>query len=363
MRPALSSAHPFNGYLPTLDGWRCVAILIVLAAHGIDSAIAAVGPALQWLHPIYYQGGFGVNIFFALSGLLITSRLLKEAEQYGRISLRAFYIRRSFRILPAFGAVLGVAALLVALGVLNIPLKDLFRAVFFLTNYSTDPSWYVAHTWSLSLEEHFYLIWPLALCLLGFRKAAWFGALACLLISIWRVSMIHFHIGPAVQWRTDAQLDAILWGAVVACLMRKSPNLLQHWSRPWLVYALVLFVGAGLLGLAWQPHLAHPVRFTQPILLALLLATTVIYPATMLGKILEWPALRWVGQISYSLYLWQQIFITPASVRSKSLGLLQEWPWNIGAVLACAVASYYLIEQPFIALGHRLSKPASEGKY
>jgi peptidoglycan/LPS O-acetylase OafA/YrhL len=362
MKPKISSSHPFNGYLPTLDGWRAVAIIIVLAAHGIDSAIVQVGSALQWLRPIYYYGGFGVNIFFALSGLLITSRLLQEAEQNGRISLSAFYIRRSFRILPAFVTMLAVTALLTAFDILSVSWKDLVRALFFLTNYSTDPSWYVAHTWSLSLEEHFYLIWPLTLSLLGFKKAAWIGALACLLISFWRVAIIHFQIGAAVGWRTDAQLDAILWGAVAACLVRNRSNFFRQPNRAWLVYALLLIIVGSMIALSFQPRLAHLVRFSQPILLSVLLIATVSCPATSLGKVLELPAVRWVGRLSFSLYLWNQLFLAPASATATTMQWLQIFPLNILAVLACAVVSYYLIERPFITLGRRVVKSAIEGR-
>jgi peptidoglycan/LPS O-acetylase OafA/YrhL len=85
-------------------------------------------------------------------------------------------------------------------------------------------------------------------------------------------------------------------------------------------------------------------------------------PDQILGRILEWNWLRWIGRLSYSLYLWQQLFLVPYNNRVSSLGRLQDWPFNLLAALICAVASYYLVERFFIKLGHKLARPVSEGR-
>ncbi len=151
-------------YLPTLDGWRAIAIALVLFTH-----VRLPGGALQQISP---YGAMGVHLFFAISGFLITNRLLED-----RSGLRAFYVRRAFRILPAAFLYLAV---LFALGFVGgwIPLNagQLWASAFFYRNYyvlPADQGWYTGHYWSLSVEEHFYLLWPALLLWLGTRRARW----------------------------------------------------------------------------------------------------------------------------------------------------------------------------------------------
>ena len=345
---------PFNGYLPTLDGWRAVAIFIVIAAHTVPSMIGYFGPSLAWLAPLEHQGGLGVNIFFALSGLLITSRLLEERDRNGGISLKAFYLRRSFRILPPYLVMVGVVGLLTYFGYLAVPGRDFCKALLFVSNYTKDPPWYLAHTWSLSLEEHFYLLWPFSLCWLAPRRAMVVGAVGCVLISGWRVACIHWRIGSVDYWRTDTQLDAILWGAVCACWVRSQSFATQgrRYLSPLLLSGLIVLILGSVVAVNYQPRLAHGVRFLQPILLSLLLATSVLNPQTWLGTLLDRPVLRWVGRLSFSLYLWQQLFTPPPEMAGS---FVQKFPLNLLAMFACATVSYVLIERPMIALGRRLA--------
>ena len=162
-----------SGYIPTLDGWRAIAILMVLVDHALFFGFRASRVALWPVPPAL--GLHGVNLFFALSGFLITSRLLEEWRVTGAISLRGFYIRRAFRILPAALLVLAATATLGLVGLIPVSRMEVLGAVFFFRNYLPGASYpdatgfFTEHYWSLAVEEHFYLAWP-ALLLLTLRK-------------------------------------------------------------------------------------------------------------------------------------------------------------------------------------------------
>jgi peptidoglycan/LPS O-acetylase OafA/YrhL len=165
-------------------------------------------------------GNWGVQLFFALSGFLITARLLEEYDPRGQIRWTEFYLRRAFRILPAAFFAISVLAIL-GLGMHLIPmnLKQLLASVFFYRNYAAS-GWYTAHFWSLAVEEQFYLLWPAILCLVGvsrgMRAAAALGCAA----AAWRLLDTHFdwiaHFQPQLRGdlhRTDYCIGQLFWGA------------------------------------------------------------------------------------------------------------------------------------------------------
>ncbi len=354
LQPVNSSRRSVTGrYLPTLDGWRAVAIAGVMTAHALP---------YHWAK----YGSRGVSIFFGISGFLICSRLLDEHRNSGRIDLGAFYLRRSFRILPPYIGYLGVLAILTAAGIVWVRPSELLACLTFTRNYLPQPQppsgmhqgWYTGHFWSLAVEEHFYLIWPLLLVALGSARARWAVAPLALAIGAWRVIDFRYRFvervlpGVSFYMRTDVSLDGLFWGCWLAlllddprwraCLQRGLTPL--TWSVSLAAYvALVLF----------QPPL-HPVA--EAVLIPILLVGTVLHPETIVGRVLEWEPLRWFGRLSYSLYLWQQLFLLDGPEnRSPALGRLQFLPISLVATFSCAIASFYLIEKPMIRLGHRLS--------
>ena len=360
---------PLSGYLPTLDGWRAVAVLLVIVYHAQESLVRAYGDSATGLHAWLKYGWVGVSIFFGISGILITSRLLEEEQVRGKINLGEFYIRRACRILPPLLLLLVVLATMGIAGWLPVRMIDWFRALLFGSNYGPLPGWYLAHTWSLSVEEHFYVIWPALLVLLGFKRGLVFCLVVVMLMTVWRVADIHWSIVPArfgtSPWRTDTTSDGLLLGAAVACAMQlKEPRRVAVGlaERTWV--APVLMLALALVLVAWSTwgSLQHPMRALLVALIPLLLLATILGARTPVSRVLEWKPLRWIGRISYSLYLWQQVFLVPDHALAKSLGALQAWPYNLGAIVVCSLGSYYLVERPFIALGHRLAKPASEGR-
>lgn len=154
-----------ESHLPSLDGMRAISILMVLGAHSYTARTGQVTPFS------YYFGRLGVFIFFVISGLLITWLLIREREATGAISLKNFYIRRFLRILPVFWLLVLTVSLLKSLHVIGISWLDILRALTFTHNYPLSlqhPAYsvWLDHTWSLSLEEQFYLLWPSLFALL-----------------------------------------------------------------------------------------------------------------------------------------------------------------------------------------------------
>jgi len=350
-----------SGYIPVLDGWRAVAIIGVLICHGCEPLFH---PGGAYSNPLLYRstryGSFGVDIFFGISGFIICSRLLQENRQTGSISLPSFYIRRAFRILPPYLMYLTVVGLLSISGVLVLHRAEWISCLLFLRNYLPErqSSWYLAHFWSLAVEEHFYLIWPGILICFGARRARWVAVSLAMAVAGWRTLDGH------VQWisrtfevgfysRTDIRLDALLWACWMALLIERADwrKTIASWTsaKKWavLVGALACAVSCGLpLAMLWQA-----------MLVPLVLVGTVLQPIKAVSRVLESGAIRWIGRISYSLYIWQQFFLLSSAERRISvLGILQMFPFNVVCVFAAAIASYYLVERPLIGYGYALSR-------
>ena len=351
-------------YIPTLDGWRAVAILAVLVYHGTTSLFYPAGPYPSYeALRVIQAGAKGVDIFFAISGFLICTRLLQEQERHGRISLGGFYLRRVFRILPPFQVYLAVLAVLAGLGVVAVDFREWWAALLMVRNYvgpAETHGWYTGHFWSLSVEEHFYLMWPLLLIALGSRRARVLVVPLALLVPAW-VALHHvvgrpFTLGEA-SMRTDTRLDGLLWGCWAALLYsvpvyrERIRRLLSLWVWGGLVLAVVALV-------RFRPYLSVHL---EALLWPWLLLGTVLNPDWRISRCLELAPVRWVGRLSYSLYIWQQLWLLGEwrETRPFPLGVLQELPLSLVATFACAALSYYLVEQPLIRVGQRVARWAT----
>jgi peptidoglycan/LPS O-acetylase OafA/YrhL len=353
-------AGPLTGYIPTLDGWRAVAVLLVILFH----AVGEQGPA--WLRAFPF-GFLGVDIFFALSGFLICTRLLEEQRRRGHISLSGFYIRRAFRIFPPAWIYLAALAALAGVGALSITRSEMAGCLLLFRNYyPSGQHWYTIHFWSLAVEEHFYFFFPALLAWYGrdIGRARWVVLFLALLVAVVRscdFAILELFKGrlPAGTFfwtRTHVRLDALLWGCFAAMTVERHRERLARWISSPALTVLLFATAAGAffvpLSLTWRS-----------LLLPWMVAGTALRPGTWLGVVLESSPMRWVGRLSYSLYLWQQLFcVGELTNRSEVLAPLQAWPWNAPALFVCAATSYYLIERPLIRLGHRLAKPTSEGR-
>jgi peptidoglycan/LPS O-acetylase OafA/YrhL len=360
----MRAARQRGGYLPTLDGWRAIAIAGVLVDHWTASFFRG-SPWYSFLR----TGPNGVSLFFAISGFLICSRLLEEEQGFGRISLKGFYIRRACRILPAAFTYLGILALLGVSGLLIVTPLEWWSCVWFFRNY-LPPDWirdgwggYTIHYWSLAVEEHFYLLWPALLAFSGRVRARYIAAALASAVALWRWWDFHHQLvnrylpGLLFPSRTDVRLDALLLGCLAALIMAE-PRWLAWLERhfkagAWWV-CLFAYVFAQVI------TRKHDYGWQESALLAMLVAGTVLHPATMVGRILENPAMKWLGRLSYSLYLWQQLFLIPGG--RWPLSILQRFPWNLLLVFLLAWVSYEFVERPMIRLGHRLAPPPTPGR-
>jgi peptidoglycan/LPS O-acetylase OafA/YrhL len=354
------SASKQSSYLPTLDGWRALSIMLVILHHSqIQLNVPILGTLLQSMSN---AGEVGVELFFAISGLLICSRLLEEETRFGQISVKSFYLRRCFRILPAALFYLVVIAILAAFYIIPLSPVDWFGALFFFRNYVMvfeymhhSPlalHWYTGHFWSLSMEEHFYLVLPSVLVIFK-RTRRW--VLLSFIIAVALRRFVAAHVlrnNYQINFRTDTHADALFIPAVIALLLY--PLLRNQAARRWIpAWSFPIFLALEMILLFTTPPLFSALQAT---VIPLLILSTVLHPGSIPGRVLEMKPVRWIGWISYSLYLWQQLFFGNNFVSSPPrLAALREWPINFIALLVCATFSYYLVERPFIRLGHRLS--------
>jgi peptidoglycan/LPS O-acetylase OafA/YrhL len=352
-----------HAYIPTLDGWRSIAILMVLACHARDRLFGIHGILpIAPLDSVLVHGVLGVDVFFGLSGFLITSKLLEEYRQNGAIDLRDFYWRRFFRIFPAAWAYLAIVFVCGLAGVIVVAPHEIQSCLLFWRNYDETLGWYTGQFWSLVVEEHFYLLWPAALVILAPRRARPAAALAALTIALWRnwhaATLFMANIFPKSfpEHRTDTRLDSLLWGCVAALILPQLSRMLlriKFGSMLPIVFASLLV----LLGLLKESGFAASIQsISRPMLIPLMIVSTVVYPNGLIGRFLEVPSMRFVGKISYSLYVWQQPFFILDSAALSGLHVWQYWPAAPLGLAACALASYYFVERPMIRLGSNLRR-------
>jgi peptidoglycan/LPS O-acetylase OafA/YrhL len=348
---------PFSlGHRPALDGIRGFAIAAVLGLHASELLV----------------GGFiGVQVFFVLSGFVITSVLLEEARKTGTINFVNFYARRALRLLPALAAVIAFVVVLA----LVYPhqrwtdhlARDAFSTAFYFANWLytglANKAHPLAHTWSLSVEEQFYLLWPPLLAFLvlrrtGYSALLWVSVGGAIASALWRyVVFDHGHNLFRAYFGTDTRIDAVLAGCAVAVLAYAG----------WLPTdrrvcgAVRAFAVVGCVVIAWVAYFVRPSAhglYSYGFLLvalftAAVIAEVLVSPTGGLARGLSWAPLRRLGVISYGLYLWHLPLLF--AIRS-ALPTASKWvvaPLLIAISLVVAEVSYRFLEQPFLRLKDR----------
>lgn len=341
------------GYRPSLDGLRAFAVLTVMANH----------------YSHFFRGGqVGVDVFFVLSGFLITSLLLEEWTRTSGISLRNFYSRRALRLFPALLALLSVAegfALLRLRGAYFWTVqRSILGALFYAANWmrivdisSMGP---IPHTWSLSVEEQFYLIWPPLLLLLLPRLRKVHIAIALVLMSC-LVAVHRFTLWTGEgSWEriyngTDTRFDELLVGCLASFLFAVGA-FRSRFSREFLRFASLpsaLFVAS----LPFRP-MSHAAMVTYgwaliELSVAILLCWLVSSARNFFHRILELPPLVYTGQISYGLYLWHVPLFS--KIGGSHLPSVLKTCLMFTATFAVAGISHRFIEKPFLRLKSRMS--------
>jgi peptidoglycan/LPS O-acetylase OafA/YrhL len=343
--------------IPSLDGLRAVSILLVILSHSTWYFPAWVETWMPF-HLIVGNGRKGVVVFFVISGFLITTLLMRERERTGTISLARFYFRRSFRIFPPFYVFIAVMAILWAMGIVPEHLPSfLVAATYTWTYYPFAHGYEIAHTWSLSIEEQFYLFWPLAMLFWAQRRKSVQLAIALILTMPIARLAVYFAF-PSLRGHETYMLQEWTDSMMVGCLLAliSSDPRFQQWHRRYInswtaaVLAFIGFFGVPFLG-EYLPRIAGKTFATSigPSILAMCVGGILVYvvdqPKSIAGRILNWAPIRHLGVISYSLYLWQQLFM------SHETRLL---PWGYLYAIAAAEASFWLVERPALRLRNRL---------
>lgn len=352
--------------LPSLDGWRALSIALVLGAHctftpGFPDAFRT---GFRWL----FDGDLGVRFFFIISGFLITWLLVLENDRVGRVSLKQFYIRRALRILPVY-----FAFILVLVGLQYFtPYSQSGQAwagnLTFTTNF-VGCYWPSAHLWTLAVEEQFYLLWP---CLFvfchmaagGYRRASLVLVLPILLAPVCRViSYLHWYpavLGPVFTPHSFLNYcDSLAMGCASAVLLARRPGLVQwmcqtHFSRSTMVALLLILTPYVLCNLFILGIITVPLGSAmQGLGFSILLLQSVTSPERKFYRMLNWSWVRQIGILSYSIYIWQQIFCA----NPETFGLGNVWwmsyPTWLLAVMVVASLSYYGLEKPMLKLRAR----------
>ncbi len=262
-----------------------------------------------------------------ISGFLITHLLLKELNASGTISLKHFYFRRALRIFPPFYVYMAVALAVTLAGWAAGDLRAFVVAATYTWNYLGGGSELLEHTWSLSLEEQFYLLWPAALVLLGTRKSSKLAVWVILLSPVSRI--VTYYLAPGHRALLSAMLhtglDSIMFGCLLAILWRnpRFNQIVQPLVRGWaaaIAAAFVLVLAPFFLDARFRGSYSLVFGLTlNAICLSLILLYVVRVPGSAAGRLLNTAVLRHLGVISYSLYLWQQMFTGVNSVRLLSL--------------------------------------------
>jgi peptidoglycan/LPS O-acetylase OafA/YrhL len=351
-------ARSVPAHIPSLDGLRAASFFLVFVAHaGLKDVV---------------PGAFGVTIFFFLSGYLITTLMRGEVDRTGRVSLGGFYLRRVLRILPPFYIVLVAATLLAGAGFVPgqlLPGAVASQALHF-SNY-----WIAAHGWagiaqgtgvywSLAVEEHFYLVFPAVFLVLermrltGRQKALVFWGV-CALVLVWRcvlVSVLHAG-GERIELCSDTRVDSIAFGCALAVWHNPVLDGASGQPESPLWGRLVLPAAIALLLVTFVVRntvFRETFRYTlQGIALTPLFIMAVRHPRWHVFRPLNWRFMRFLGTVSFTLYLVHHVVIETLEERTRLGGVVNGVvAYLVSLALACAM--YFLVERPCARLRRRL---------
>lgn len=369
--PRTAAGHAHLTYRPAIDGLRAIAVLAVMVAH-LDSRLLPGG----WL---------GVDVFFVISGYLITTLLLRERATTGRLDLPGFWLARARRLLPALFVML--AGVLVAARLIGLPARlgavsgDALSTILYVANWRmliSDEAYFATlvspsplrHAWSLAVEEQFYILFPLLLLvMLRFvrRRVPLAAALAVLAAASAALMALLYTPGlepSRVYYGTDTRAFELLIGAIAAVLVLRGRNepapIAQFTDRAARVVAPIGLLG--VLAAFWWASETLDVVFRGGLLLFAIATAAVVVAAaswqpSLLQRGLSWEPLRRIGLISYGLYLWHwPVIVYLNQVMIDASPMVRIW-CQVVASFALATASYLLVELPIRRRGMRALIP------
>jgi len=367
--------HAGRPVIKGFNGLRGVAVTMVVLTHlGFTDTITGGSRALSFV-----GGGGGVLIFFALSGFLITHLLKREYDRTGTISISNFYLRRTLRIFPLYFLVLFLT-ITVSFSIYHVAsLRAIGVAAIYMTNF-IPAEWYstaLGHTWTLAVEEHFYVFWPLTLSLLGFR---WGRAIVllcifiiCSIVLLNALLSIPFIISHFFVYRWTPIAGASISFGCLCALLISAPRFqfvceLIMASSLILGVSIILFANTLFVALFVPEPQASEMwptdtfsylsgqldHYLQAVGAALLVSWVYLNQSSYVVAVLELAPLRYVGVISYGIYMWQGFFLSTGPYRAPG----QLWPPNpiFGLICLSIVAplSFHFFEKPIMELKRRL---------
>lgn len=350
------------GYIPALDGLRGISVMLILGYHDIGHYTSGFS---HWLN-----AWFTVDMFFLISGYLITSILVKEERKTGSISLKNFYVRRWLRIAPAYYVCIGAAIVWCMMGG-NHHLKPFAYAAMYLTNLDLAFGWNliplkygVSHFWTLGVEEQFYLVWP---NLMKWANKHLVKIVAAVIgaVYLWR----GYLIANGADWIRiyhgfDTRVDTLMYGSLIAIALanQKVRDVARKVVGNGWVQMLILWlvlqtcVGLGHPGDGTKDSQFYLWQAKMPfvhILFSSLIMSLMLAPKAVASLFFSNPIAVWLGKLSYAIYLWHPLvhttycsyYWTYFNTHKLEAELIQ-----YGLIIAVAAASYYLIEKPFLKL-------------
>lgn len=327
--------------IPSLDGLRAVSVSLVVFSHLVGTLPFHLENAI---------GNLGVRVFFVISGFLITSILIAEVEKTSTLNLPKFYFRRTLRIFPAYYFYLAVILFFSFIGVLQIPFESFFSSITYTSNYIEPGVWELGHSWSLAVEEQFYLLFPGLILLCGLVRTKKLLILVVLLTPLIRVvnflileSYYGFEIPVWYIFGFHTNMDALAIGCLLA-VFRKEIHANAQYQNFLNSTTAFLFIPLTIAVIVYN-YSYNIIYFGIGItllnlLVVLLIDWVVVNHSSIAGKILNSKIFVSIGVISYSIYLWQQPFSKYAADKWWT-----HFPFNIILLISFSLLSYFLIEK------------------
>jgi peptidoglycan/LPS O-acetylase OafA/YrhL len=366
-------------YLPFLDGLRALSVILVVGVHG-------AGPWTGKL-AVKLHGWMGVNIFFVLSGFLVTWLLASEAQVRGSVNLKLFFTRRVLRLCPAYYTYLAVV--LVFFG--QAALHNVAIAGAYLLNYGVIFGWCdtgpapLGHMWSLAVEEQFYIVWAIAFACIDRRKLPIFVGGTILVAQGWKALLWSYAENTwmradlpkgalpnaHLEFGIDTRIDCLLIGCLLGLLWsdeqfrKRAESIL---ANTWSPFVCASALTVALAAQSWH-HLRQPLYYwtiqspVSDLVIAVFILSLLANPRSFLARLLSTSLLTWIGRLSYSIYLWHVLGIEIVSSLYRKaqdqaaplkVGILGEGV-TLLVILALASLSYYVVERPFLILKRRFA--------
>jgi peptidoglycan/LPS O-acetylase OafA/YrhL len=351
------------GEVPCLNGLRAVSILIVLLSHFVDAG--------------FFPGGFGVYVFFVISGFLITRLLFAELKKNQQVSISRFYARRFLRLYPVISIyTIIVLAAYLAFSPARINIIEPLSALFYFANYLYSHYSVIGQTegqmpflvfWSLSVEEHFYFLFPVVFMLTAKRPRRLAVILTFVIVGCLFLRALIAYLHPELlgtyhfYYRSEYRLDSLAFGVLisVACETTFGRRLLLELARPApLILALLVLLFCFVFRDLWFRETIR--YFLQGISLAVALTAVLFTGRYKTANILlNLPVMAWIGKLSYSLYVWHTCAPDITAILLPGSSHWEQIVCNFLLTFAIASASYYIIERPFMNFRHRFGSHAT----